>query len=154
MELEVQNQSADFIKQVPYASEVGQIISKYGDLEDMREHLGLSRRAICQQLLVDPSAWSRWTKAGQAPAYVYQAIANLIYIEKLRQGEAPGLSAPAEKPSQWSLELDELQMQMAQMKTEKIQLSEQLLRREYVSASWKIILVMNSIALLLLALFW
>ncbi|NJL24092.1 MAG: hypothetical protein HC902_02180 [Calothrix sp. SM1_5_4] len=48
---------------------------RFGGLEEMRAKLGLSRRKICQLLLVDPSAWSRWTAAGgQAPPHIFRAL--------------------------------------------------------------------------------
>ncbi|CAM5999401.1 unnamed protein product [Sphagnum balticum] len=46
-----------------------------GSLDQIRQKLGLSRRKMCQLLLVDPSAWSRWTSPGhQAPPHIYKAL--------------------------------------------------------------------------------
>ena len=64
-----------------YASQVQQIKEKLGDLEGIRKNLGMSRRQICQILLVNPSAWTRWTKSSQgAPPHFYRALEWLIYI--------------------------------------------------------------------------
>ena len=57
----------------------GQVIRKQiGELEEVREKLGLSARKISQLLLVDPSAWTRWTKTrdekNQAPPHIWRAL--------------------------------------------------------------------------------
>lgn len=57
-----------------YEAEVNLIRRKRGDLEQIRSRLGLSRRQICQLLLVDPSAWTRWSRKGEAPPHVYRAL--------------------------------------------------------------------------------
>ena len=68
-----------------YLKEKLDIESEHGTLEDMREKLGMSRRKICQLLLVDPSAWTRWTKSKEgAPPHVYQALR--WYMELNQQG--------------------------------------------------------------------
>jgi transcriptional regulator with XRE-family HTH domain len=59
-----------------YEAEVSLLIKKLGSLEDIRQTLGLSQRKMCQLLMVDPSAWSRWVKAGgRAPPHIYRALA-------------------------------------------------------------------------------
>lgn len=58
-----------------YEAEVKIMKSKVGGLEEIRLQLGLSQRKICQLLLVDPSAWSRWTKSGEdAPPHIYRML--------------------------------------------------------------------------------
>ncbi|MDZ4660791.1 MAG: hypothetical protein SGJ18_04155 [Pseudomonadota bacterium] len=58
-----------------YESEVVVIKRLIGDLEQIRQNLGLSQRKICQLLMVDPSAWTRWIKTkGGAPPHVYRAL--------------------------------------------------------------------------------
>jgi hypothetical protein len=58
-----------------YEAEVSFLRNQNGDLETIRERLGLSRRKIAQLLLVDPSAWTRWTgPEGDAPPLVYRAL--------------------------------------------------------------------------------
>lgn len=64
-----------------YASQVQQIKNEIGDLESIRKNLGMSRKQICQILLVNPSAWTRWTKSPQgAPPHFYRALEWLISI--------------------------------------------------------------------------
>ena len=58
-----------------YEAEVLVLKNQNGDLDQIRQKLGLSRRKICQLLLVDPSAWTRWTQAGgEAPPHIYRAL--------------------------------------------------------------------------------
>lgn len=66
-----------------YLKEKETIEKEYGTLEDMRQRLGLSRRKICQLLLVDPSAWTRWTKSKEgAPPHVYQSLKWYIKLNE------------------------------------------------------------------------
>lgn len=65
-----------------YEAEVLTIKKKIGDLEYIRETLGLTQRKICQLLLVDPSAWTRWTKRGEdAPPHIYRALQWYLAIQ-------------------------------------------------------------------------
>lgn len=58
-----------------YLAQKDLIKKEIGSLEDIREQLGLSRRKVCQLLLVDPSSWTKWTREGQdAPAYIYRSL--------------------------------------------------------------------------------
>ena len=58
-----------------YEAEVGFLKKQNGDLEEIRARLGLSRRKICQLLMVDPSAWTRWTShPREAPPHIYRAL--------------------------------------------------------------------------------
>lgn len=60
---------------IHYEAEAEVIRRKLGTLEAMRGQLGLSQRRICQLLLVDPSAWTRWTKSGEdAPPHIYRML--------------------------------------------------------------------------------
>lgn len=69
-----------------YSAEVQLIINKWGDLEQMRKTLGLSQRKICQLLLVDPSAWTRWTRnpeSNEAPPHIFRALSwYLLLLDK------------------------------------------------------------------------
>lgn len=65
-----------------YEAETRVIRARLGDLEQIRAKLGLSRRKICQLLLVDPSAWTRWCRT-EPPPHVYRALEwYLLLIEK------------------------------------------------------------------------
>ena len=64
-----------------YEAQVDVIKRQVGDLEDIRQKLGLSRRKMCQLLMVDPSAWTRWMKEG-APPSVYRALEWYVLLQK------------------------------------------------------------------------
>lgn len=69
-----------------YSAEVQLITQKWGRLEDIRKTLGLSQRKICQLLLVDPSAWTRWTRnpeGDEAPPHIFRALSwYLLLLDK------------------------------------------------------------------------
>ncbi len=66
-----------------YEAEVEVIKRQLGDLETMRKSLGFSQRKICQLLMVDPSAWTRWMKGDKIPPHIYRALSwYLMVIEK------------------------------------------------------------------------
>lgn len=58
-----------------YEAEVKVFRAQHGGLENIREKLGFSRRKMCQLLLVDPSAWTRWTRdESKVPPHIYRAL--------------------------------------------------------------------------------
>jgi len=58
-----------------YAAEIKVFKAQHGGLEDIRQKLGYSRRKMCRLLMVDPSAWTRWTKdEDRVPPHVYRAL--------------------------------------------------------------------------------
>lgn len=60
---------------IRYEAEVEVLRRKIGDLETIRERLGLSQRKMSQLLLVDPSAWTRWTKQNEnPPPHIYRML--------------------------------------------------------------------------------
>ena len=69
---------------IRYDAEIKVIRARVGNLEEIRARLGLTRRKMCQLLLVDPSAWTRWSApGGEAPPHIYRALEwYLLLIEK------------------------------------------------------------------------
>jgi hypothetical protein len=68
---------------VTFESEKSVISKEIGDLETIRGRLGLSRRKICQILMVDPSAWTRWTRtADGAPPHVYRMLEWYLLLKE------------------------------------------------------------------------
>ena len=66
-----------------YAAETKIFRAQYGGLEDIRQKLGFSRRKMCQLLLVDPSAWTRWMKdESRVPPHVYRALEWYLALEQ------------------------------------------------------------------------
>lgn len=97
MEMEFQIPEAKFSEdgrvktsdRMHYEAQVEVIKKQIGDLGTVRQKLGLSQRKICQLLMVDPSAWTRWTKKGdQAPPHIYR---SLQWYMTLRE-KIPGLT--------------------------------------------------------------
>lgn len=73
-----------------YEAEAKVIERRIGGLEKARETLGLSQRKMAQLLLVDPSAWTRWTQDGQgAPPHIWRALAWYLAL----QDKYPALDA-------------------------------------------------------------
>lgn len=66
-----------------YEAEVSAVKKSCGDLEVIRRKLGLSKRKMAQLLLVDPSAWTRWTaKDQQAPPHIYRALQWYLLLQE------------------------------------------------------------------------
>jgi len=60
---------------IRYEAETEVIRRKLGTLESIRGQLGISQRKMCQLLLVDPSAWSRWVREDEdAPPHIYRML--------------------------------------------------------------------------------
>src|ERR1700722_20019780 len=112
-----------------YEAEVQFLKQQNGDLEEIREKLGLSRRKICQLLLVDPSAWTRWTaEGGEAPPHIYRALDwYLSILEK-----DPEYRRLAQRFSQW---LNHEKDHEGRLKS-----LESLLRNQRPEAPWRDIL--------------
>jgi transcriptional regulator with XRE-family HTH domain len=74
-----------------YEAQVQVIRRQLGGLEEIRGKLGLSQRKICQLLMVDPSAWTRWTKSGvdQAPPHIYRALQWYMSLQEKIPGLTP-----------------------------------------------------------------
>ena len=71
-------------QKLKYSAEVNVIKSKLGNLEEIRNQLGLSRRKMSQLLMVDPSAWTRWANGKtKPPAHIFRALQwYMALIEK------------------------------------------------------------------------
>lgn len=73
-----------------YEAQVEVIRKQLGDLEKIRETLGLSQRKICQLLMVDPSAWTRWTKRNEnPPPHIYRALQWYMILQEKLPGLTP-----------------------------------------------------------------
>ena len=70
-------------QRMKYSAEIALIKEKWGDLEAIRTKLGLSQRKIAQLLMVDPSAWTRWTKLGDdVPPHVYRSLSWFLTLQE------------------------------------------------------------------------
>lgn len=72
-----------------YEAEAKVIERRLGGLEEVRNTLGLSQRKMAQLLLVDPSAWTRWTQGESAPPNIWRALAWYLAL----QDKYPALDA-------------------------------------------------------------
>ena len=69
-------------QRLKYEAEIRVFTNRFGDLENVRRSLGYSRRRMCQLLLVDPSAWTRWHSPGGAPPpHIYRALEWFLILE-------------------------------------------------------------------------
>ncbi|MGE3683187.1 MAG: hypothetical protein AB7G93_15800 [Bdellovibrionales bacterium] len=58
-----------------YEAEIRLFKAQHGGIEQVRHKLGFSRRKICQLLMVDPSAWTRWCRdENRVPPHIYRAL--------------------------------------------------------------------------------
>ncbi len=66
-----------------YEAEISLFKRRFGNLEETRKKLALSRRRMCQLLLVDPSAWTRWTRdEAKVPPHIYRALEWYLLLEE------------------------------------------------------------------------
>jgi transcriptional regulator with XRE-family HTH domain len=72
-----------------YEAQVSVIQKQLGNLEKIRTDLGLSQRKICQLLMVDPSAWTRWQKENEAPPHIWRALQWYMTLQEKIPGLTP-----------------------------------------------------------------
>jgi transcriptional regulator with XRE-family HTH domain len=73
-----------------YEAQVTVIQKQIGDLEQVRLGLGLSQRKMCQLLMVDPSAWTRWNRGEQKPPpHIWRALQWYISLQEKLPGLTP-----------------------------------------------------------------
>lgn len=73
-----------------YEAQTQVIQKQIGDLESVRLKLGLNARKICQLLMVDPSAWNRWTRPGAtAPPHIWRALQWYMIVQEKLPGLTP-----------------------------------------------------------------
>ncbi len=139
-----------------YEQEIQMVRAQHGDLETIRKTLGLSRRKICEYLLVDPSAWTRWVNSGtdQAPPHVYRTLALLIEKTKtepdfLQQQKGAN---PISK-IKWQEEFTGLSLELKQDMQESLisqyeNLKKQVSHKEELTLGWKLLLLINIVLVL------
>ncbi len=73
-----------------YEAQISVIQKQLGSLEKIRANLGLSQRKICQLLMVDPSAWTRWNRDGEeAPPHIWRALQWYMTLQEKIPGLTP-----------------------------------------------------------------
>lgn len=74
-----------------YEAQVEIIKHQVGGLEEVRQKLGLNARKMSQLLLVDPSAWTRWTReGGDPPPHIWRALQWYLALFEKVPGLTPG----------------------------------------------------------------
>lgn len=74
---------------IAYESEARVIRERIGSLTDIQNRLELPARKICQLLMVDPSAWNRWTRGKTpVPPHIYRSLEWYLLLKE----KHPGLS--------------------------------------------------------------
>lgn len=157
----------DFINAEPkskglYLAEKEQIKKEIGELEDVRQALGLSRRKVCQLLLVDPSSWTKWTRPGQdAPAYIYRSLQwALAILEKYPETHPLALQLLKERAGKMDHIAEKLESKLQlhksilfdlDMKVEKAQKDREVLLKE--NAKMKKLSLILALGFLLMAIF-
>lgn len=91
-----------------FEAQVKVLKERIGDLETIRRQLGLSQRKMTQLLMVDPSAWTRWTKPGEdAPPHIYRALHWYLALNDKFPGLNPAIFLPAEAYSRGDSKLQQ-----------------------------------------------
>jgi transcriptional regulator with XRE-family HTH domain len=154
-------------QRIRYEAQLEVLHRKNGGLEDIRQRLGFSQKQMCELLLVDASAWSRWIKKDEnAPGHIYQALDWYIEAQKNRRTFKPQLpemtfiekTPDIKRVSQFSqtesvsdIAVEEavssVTDKLAAWESEKNLLLEKLKRSEQLQAGWKIFLILNSFIL-------
>lgn len=154
-----------------YESEARVILQQIGGLEGARSRLGLSQRKICQLLLVDPSAWTRWSKVGaKIPPHVVRSLQWYLtleskdpawagwrewilkrepdpHLDRWRRDLESQIKTRIELPPK-SIEFDpNLKSQIDRLEAENLRLAQNLEKQAGVGFGWKLLLLMNSLAL-------
>lgn len=103
-----------------YEAESEVIRQRIGDLNEVRQRLGLSQRKICQLLLVDPSAWTRWTSQGaQAPPHIYRALEWYLNLQEKHPAGEHALHTIPSKLSDLYYETQKLKQEIEALKEQK-----------------------------------
>lgn len=154
-----------------YEAQVEVLKKQLGSLESIRLELGLSQRKMAQLLLVDPSSWTRWMKAGDAPPHIWRALQWYLALkEKIpgltnqyfltHGGEAQTQKALLKLREDFESEMQsqqDLGLQIAEFSLEKQRLEQELgsLKKELnFQRKMSILITLISISGLALILFW
>lgn len=85
-----------------YLAEAEILKRELGGLEGLRMRLQISRRKLCQILLVDPSAWTRWARdESKIPPHIWKMLSLLEeHPQSIRNHQLQQLVASQEKQLQ------------------------------------------------------
>ena len=147
-----------------YEAESQVIRKKLGSLEEIRSQLGLTQRKMCQLLMVDPSAWSRWQKdQGKIPPHIYRSLQwYMALIDKapewhplnsyLGAFRSPK-PANSQKTENLQEELDDIQRQLKTTLHHNHLFMEEVRKHTQIHWGWKMIMILNLVVLAFTILF-
>jgi hypothetical protein len=124
---------------ITYETEVEVIRKQIGDLEDIRFRLGLSARKMAQLLMVDPSAWTRWTrKITPPPPHIFRALQWYLCLLEKSPGFTPQIFLASRWYRQGAVEITDMAGLQSQIQTLKsqIELLELRLQRQSNLNRW------------------
>ncbi len=156
---------------IKYEAECRVIRAKLGSLEQVREDLGLSRRKMAQLLLVDPSAWTRWTKEPEKiPPHIYRSLQWYMalidkkpewhpqnsFLKAELQFQKEEFSSVKERVLQRLAEMnhlesslkEDIQRVILETKGELSEVQTVIERQGGVGIGWKFMLILNTLLLL------
>jgi hypothetical protein len=152
-----------------YEAEARVWLEGRGGLEGIRGLLGLSQRKMCQLLLVDPSAWTRWMKnPHMVPPHVVRSLQWYWELQQKNPAWAEWRELFLKKqadpaPRHWQKDIEkrisEIQFQpstshldwaneLGQLKDENLRLNQQIERQTTISMGWKMVLLFNTVWIL------
>ena len=139
--------------------------TELGNLDDIRGHLGLNKKEMAELLLVDPSAWSRWSKnESKVPLHVWRSLDWYLRLKdtEVSTSEEPMQSAQIEELRAEVMEkLAEMRDSIIIMERESIQDIIDSERRDLLSefeqgaqlaSGWKLLILANLLGIFLVAL--
>ncbi len=143
-----------------YEAESTVIKKNIGSIEDVRIKLGLSQRKMCQLLMVDPSAWSRWQKEdSKVPPHIYRALQwYLALIDKSPEWHPLntylGAFRPPTKKSDVKIEelegdIDNIQRQLKTTLQHNQLFLDEIRKEAQIHWGWKFLMLLNVFAILL-----
>lgn len=115
-----------------YEAEVRAFKNRFLGIENVRKTLGFSQRKMCQLLMVDPSAWSRWLKdEAKVPPHIYRALEWMLLAQDknpdlirvmsaglMSSGGTKGVSEEAIRPLKERIQ--QLEGEIEQMKSKNL----------------------------------
>lgn len=145
---------------IHYEAQVEVIKKQVGDLESIRSQLGLSQRKMAQLLMVDPSAWTRWTRnRDQVPPHIFRALQWYMTLQEKIPGLTPQYFIGRDSSTQnrdFLQRLEGLEATNLELFNQKLELEEKLRRIESQVQANRVGFFMVGVGALIMAaaLFW
>lgn len=162
-------------QRLKYESESRVIRESLGGIEGIRQRLAMTQRQICQLLMVDPSAWSRWVKdESKVPPHILRALQWYTELESKDSGwkEWREWAIKRDRLPEWDVWRRQIEKRLNQgpvnaqvmpppqsvasdqtqslgdFEKENFELRQRAQRAETLGVAWKILLLLNTAWLL------